>query len=96
MYDDFEKPFKLKLELPDINLLNIRPNLDEKVTFSLFDKTDGNNSFDVLKVDNEDVLSKSRFNKNRPTVFITHGFMASANGTSVTLVRDGENIFFYQ
>ncbi|XP_043464783.1 phospholipase A1-like [Leptopilina heterotoma] len=88
MYDDFEKPFKLKLELPDINLLNIRPNLDEKVTFALFDKTDGNNSFDVLKVDNEDVLSKSRFDKNRPTVFITHGFMASANGTSVTLVRD--------
>ncbi|XP_051171415.1 phospholipase A1 VesT1.02-like isoform X2 [Leptopilina boulardi] len=88
MFDDFEKPFKLKLEIPDFNLLNLRPNLNEKVTFSLFDKTNGNNSFDILKVDDENELKKSRFDANRPTVFITHGFMTSANGTSVTLVRD--------
>lgn len=91
IFDDFERPLKIKLEIPDFNLLNLWPNLNEKVTFSLFDKANGNNSFDILKVDDEDLLKKSRFNARRPTVLITHGFMASSKGTSVTLVRDGIN-----
>ena len=95
IFDDEERPVLLKLEIPDLNLLNLRPDLNSKVTFSLYDKQGGNNSFDILKVDDDAALSKSRFNPKRPTVFITHGFLASSNGTSVTLVRDGENLIIF-
>ncbi|XP_033215724.1 phospholipase A1-like isoform X2 [Belonocnema kinseyi] len=88
IYDDQERPVQLKLEIPDFNLLNLWPNLNEKVTFLLYDNQGGNNSFDILKVDDNDALKKSRFNPKKPTVFITHGFLASSNGTSVTMVRD--------
>lgn len=78
------------LEIPKESILNNKTfiNFNEIVTFRLytlktFDK------YEILKFNDTDNLFKSHFNIKQPTLFITHGYLTSANGPSCTLIRNG-------
>ena len=92
IYDDNEESVDFKLELPDFNLLNLFPDLNEAVTFELFTK-ESRNKREILEPNDVTGLDLSKFDTKRHTYFITHGFIASSNGSSCTLIRDGK-IFF--
>ncbi|XP_033220921.1 phospholipase A1-like [Belonocnema kinseyi] len=86
IFDGFENPVKLQLDLPDFNLLNVFTDLDKLVTFKLYTKESGD-EFQILGVNNERILNESNFNKERPTYIITHGYASSSDGFSCTLNR---------
>ncbi|XP_033225439.1 pancreatic triacylglycerol lipase-like [Belonocnema kinseyi] len=86
IFDDFEKPIKLDLKIPDFNLLNFFTDLREVLTFKLYTKESGD-EFHILRVNNQTALKESNFNNERHTYIITHGFATSSDGPSCTLVR---------
>lgn len=92
VYDDNENLVRLKFEdeddEADEGLDDTKNDLANRVFFYLYTK-DNPNEPKPLYVDDEEALKNSNFDPEKPTRFITHGWINSRNSAACTLIRDG-------
>ena len=103
---NFEQEVELfkdkELWFPDDNGNPIRATLDpvlhfqclsdvsEVVIFKLYTRQTGNN-YDILNINDEEVLAKSQFDPKKPTRFFAHGWVSNCDGKNSVKIRDGNN-----
>ena len=90
--NDYNQPVQTTMSLPNKILLSTSEDLNKTVTFRLY-TPEVKDNYEPLKINDSHLLAKSHFNTKRPTRFVTHGFLASGDGPSCTLIRDGNSDF---
>ena len=87
VYDDDGNLTRLTLELPHV--LELSKDVSDSVTFTLF--TNNNKTGEPIYLNDTTTLKRSNFNRDVDTVFVTHGWMNSAESPACTLVTDGKS-----
>ncbi|XP_053985508.1 pancreatic triacylglycerol lipase-like [Hylaeus volcanicus] len=88
IWDDNENLITMDLELNDPESVErTKEDLENRVFFYLYTR-ENPKDFEQLKVDDIDMLKRSKFDASKPTKFITHGWINSYMSKACVAIRD--------